>query len=553
MAIVKSGGTSNAITSVYAATSIRRSIAIVLAFGALVYIAFVTAHGDIPNDELMSVTAQESSEDNERDISSSRDPASTSSSHDVQHTNEKKPDDQCGAWSYSLFMPDESSSTQQQQQQQQRTIWKKNTLANGIVKTDWTHVRSGASSATGVIHASVAYSRTTCAERSNSWHDRRVSSQEDVLCSRADGPDGGDHHPSSDSTIMLSLTGSTNSEEAFPTTGVNLWHYTAAIFKLWAGIQIATNVAKADGLKTPTWIVALLPEREWSLMGLDPSCRLFFPSPANLLNVTKDRSKYTMHGIQGLSDAFGGRLILAHPEATIGELHKMLERNHAPIDIEMWVSPPEDGLMWDLAWDESLSHSLGQCQNSMLFQFRNDLLSAVRSHETPNVARHVCIVSRQERDLRNLSPEFMLTLLGRLGAPLMLSPRTSLRTSTSTFDGVPLHLDMSSITGQLRFVHRECAVLLGVHGAGLTNALGLRPGTSVIELQTRSTSYQYFRNVAALMRDVDYSLVRIRGSGKSGKEEMDMHADEKGLQELYDLVQTKLQDSIKRQAQDENE
>jgi hypothetical protein len=40
-------------------------------------------------------------------------------------------------------------------------------------------------------------------------------------------------------------------------------------------------------------------------------------------------------------------------------------------------------------------------------------LSAVRSHETPNVARHVCIVSRQERDLRNLSPEFMLTLLGR--------------------------------------------------------------------------------------------------------------------------------------------
>jgi hypothetical protein len=542
MAIVKLGATINAITSVCAATSTRRKFAIILAFCALVYILVLTTDGDVHSNELMSVE-QASSEELEPD--SSHDAAYTNG-HDT-HANEKKPDDKCGEWSYSLFMPDNSSSTASK-----RTTWKKNKLVNGIVWTDWTHVRSGAPSAMGVIHASVAYSRKSCAKGSNSFLNSLVSSQEHVLCSSAHATDGGGHQ-STDSTAILSLTGRTNSNEAFPTTGVNLWHYHAAIFKLWAGLQLATTVAKADGLKTPTWIVALMPATAWSLMGFDSSYHVFFPSPANLLNITTDKTKYTIHGIQGLADVFGGRLILAHPETTIGELHKILEQNHAPTDIEMWFSPPEDGLMWDLAWDESLSKSLRQCQNSILFQFRNDLLSAVSSHEKPNIARHVCVVSRQGRGLRNLSPEFMLQLLGRLGGPLLLSPRTSLRTNTNTFDGVPLQLDMSSITGQLRFVHQECAVLLGVHGAGLTNALGLRQGTSVIELQTRSTSYQYFRNVAALMRDVDYSLVRIRGSGRSGKEEVDMYDDEKGLQQLYDLVESKLHESISRQAQHQNE
>ena len=153
----------------------------------------------------------------------------------------------------------------------------------------------------------------------------------------------------------------------------------------------------------------------------------------------------------------------------------------------------------------------------MLLHYRNSLLnSAVTSSSSINdEAKHICVVSRQERDRRNMAPDFLLKLLGRLGAPVLMTPRQSLRTNTSTTsNGVPILLDKSSITGQMRYVNQECAVLVGVHGAGLTNTLGLRPGTSVIELQSdplpNDMIFQYFRNVAALMEDVDYTIFIIQ-------------------------------------------
>jgi hypothetical protein len=111
--------------------------------------------------------------------------------------------------------------------------------------------------------------------------------------------------------------------------------------------------------------------------------------------------------------------------------------------------------MWDIAWDTNLSNNLGMCQNSILLQYRNDLLNAVSIEDKSNVARHVCVVSRQERDRRNLTPEFMLRLLGRLGGPLLMTPRTAIRTNTSTTNGVPLYLDKSSVTGQMRLCTRN--------------------------------------------------------------------------------------------------
>ena len=123
-----------------------------------------------------------------------------------------------------------------------------------------------------------------------------------------------------------------------------------------------------------------------------------------------------------------------------------------------------------------------------------------------------------------------------------MTPRTGLGTNSSNSNGVPIYLGNSSVSGQLRFVHQECAILLGVHGAGLTNALGLRPGTSIIELQASSSTYQYFRNIAALMYDVDYSVFVIEPI-----EEVNMYTDDEGLDKLTDLVEIKLQESITRQ------
>lgn len=130
-----------------------------------------------------------------------------------------------------------------------------------------------------------------------------------------------------------------------------------------------------------------------------------------------------------------------------------------------------------------------------------------------------------------------------------MTPRQSLQTNTSrtTSNGVPILLDKSSITGQMRYVNKECAILLGVHGAGLTNTLGLRPGTSVIELQSdplpNDMIFQYFHNVAALMEDVDYTSFMIQ-PGEEGK---GMYTDDVG-QQLVEIIQTKLQDSMTRQA-----
>jgi capsular polysaccharide biosynthesis protein len=95
--------------------------------------------------------------------------------------------------------------------------------------------------------------------------------------------------------------------------------------------------------------------------------------------------------------------------------------------------------------------------------------------------------------------------------------------------------------------YEECAVLVGVHGAGLINALGLRPGTSVVELQTKDTTYQYFRNVAALLKDVDYTLFLIHGSGTDKSQEVDMYAEVNDLERLYEIIQTKLERNARLQ------
>jgi hypothetical protein len=459
-------------------------------------------------------------------------------SQDKYASRENKPDDNCGAWSYSLVIPTTNTTYEPL-----RNTWAWDNLEDGKGRVNWMHARADAPySQGGVIHASVTYSNRTCTNVTGAFLSRIVA-EEDILCSPANArkhDTGGLEYLSASSTAILSLIGFPAFGEVFPCA--NLWHCHAGAFLLWTGFHLAINVAKTGGLKTPTWIVALIPEAAWSGWGLD-SYRVFYPSQASLLNINIDMRP----AVELLSDLFDGRLILARQDATVAQLHTILEQNRAPTDIEMWISPPgppSSGLMWDIAWDTNLSNNLGMCQNSILLQYRNDLLNAVSIEDQSNVARHVCVVSRQERDRRNLTPEFMLRLLGRLGGPLLMTPRTALRTNTSTTNGVPLYLDKSSVTGQMRFVHQECAILLGVHGAGLTNVLGLRPGTSVVELHSSKSEYQYFRNVAALMDDVDYSVFVIEPP-----EEVNMYTDDEGLDKLYDLIQAKLKESISRQAQ----
>ena len=506
----------------------------------------------------------------------------------------EKPDNNCGAWSSSIvILPPNTNNSDllsynKSQYPTPRVTWEQSYIMNNsIVQTTWVHERADAPySATGLIHASIFHLSSN--KKSGNVPNYDISDdgsnnnlltlreKEKILLMCLSHANittttlKAEHHNKGSATISdAELTGTTAIlnlidfpyiDEAFPCP--NLWHGHAAFYMMWVGLQIAKNIVKSNNnrllMKPPEWIVALIPSKTWSGVGLDNNLdgdsyyhNVFFPSIDNLrTNVTMDMQP----AVQLLSDVFGGRVILAKQEATIDELYTILHQNNAPTNIGLWINPPgppAGGLMWDIAWDSNLSTQLTDCKHSMLLHYRNSLLnSAVTSSSSINdEAKHICVVSRQERDRRNMAPDFLLKLLGRLGAPVLMTPRQSLRTNTSTTsNGVPILLDKSSITGQMRYVNQECAVLVGVHGAGLTNTLGLRPGTSVIELQSdplpNDMIFQYFRNVAALMEDVDYTMFIIQ-PGEEGK---GMYTDDMGLQQLVEIIQTKLHDSMTRQA-----
>ena len=128
--------------------------------------------------------------------------------------------------------------------------------------------------------------------------------------------------------------------------------------------------------------------------------------------------------------------------------------------------------------------------------------------------------------------------------PLGLS--ASRHTQHSTTEPTPQQTLMNkiSIAEQLQFVYEECAVLLSVHGAGLTNTLGQRPGTAVIELlSVTGPSYQYLRNLAQLLPHVvDHNRVEhLNGTGRNNEKDL-RYSDDKRFDQLHVLIEQKLQD-----------
>lgn len=113
---------------------------------------------------------------------------------------------------------------------------------------------------------------------------------------------------------------------------------------------------------------------------------------------------------------------------------------------------------------------------------------------------------------RNLHWEFFTKEMLKLGTVLVLSPRLGLRDENTT--SIPIRMDKAPISGQLQFVHEECAVV-GDAGAGLTNVIGMRKGTALIELNSDLQQYHYYQNLAALMDDVSHDEVRTYSNHSS--------------------------------------
>lgn len=408
--------------------------------------------------------------------------------------------------------------------------------------------------------------------------------------------------------LLLPHDGGSHADE-LPTSpeGPNLWHFHASAFQFWLALHLPRAIAYAHKLNlrnstesnvnvsppsigTATHVLIMLPFNPCIAAQL--SRTMFEVTPASLrMERARGASTSALESLQGLADALAPRVFVACQKAATAKriINGLHLAGYPPV--KAVVVPPPGGFMWDLPSDTTLDSHMREnnCSNSLLQQYadairtgykgtsrsmkkeqrndkqKNDKLQQdvdkVQNSQLPHsdpIATHVCFISRQVRsrpggddrgNLRNLEADFMRRLMIRLGGPIVLSFSSSLRDDGARL--IPAHLDSASISGQLRFVHAECAVIIGVHGAGLTNALGLTRGTAVIEMIMHGKSYYYFRNVAALLDDTTYDVVHVMGNQgtESGVSEKDLYLDDDGLEKLVKLVRKRLDESLDKQEQ----
>lgn len=393
---------------------------------------------------------------------------------------------------------------------------------------------------------------------------------------------------SSTVALLLPHAGGPHADElSVSPEGPNLYHLHASAFRFWISLNLPSAVisslttnfspnintntstnnrlinknAKLRPLHRVTHAVLLLP-RDPCIAARLPT-EPFAPTPSKLAALSRGgSSRSALESLQALSDALGGSSrVLATCQGIVSPstVATAVETHGFP-RIRAVVVPPPGGFMWDIPGDAGLSKRL-RCSRSLLSQYSSSFLPkrSRKQVDKRKIARHVCFMSRQTRQrpggkergkLRNLDARFMASFVTALRAPLLLSPVLGLRESEDEATLKQASMDGVSVAGQLRFVNAECAVLVGVHGAGLTNALGLRRGTAVIELMPKGKNVHYFRNVAALMSDVEYDVVQVhtqRSELSNGAGEVDLMLDEDETDAVIRLVKTRLRQSLQKQ------
>lgn len=88
-------------------------------------------------------------------------------------------------------------------------------------------------------------------------------------------------------------------------------------------------------------------------------------------------------------------------------------------------------------------------------------------------------------------------------------------------------------------VVRRTDLLVGVHGAGLTHAMFLRPGAAVLEIQPEGFDHKGFRNLAQML-GLEYSVTHadLQEDSKGGDDRWQMEAVRMEEDKLVDLVGT---------------
>ncbi|KAG8161191.1 hypothetical protein KVR01_009455 [Diaporthe batatas] len=133
-----------------------------------------------------------------------------------------------------------------------------------------------------------------------------------------------------------------------------------------------------------------------------------------------------------------------------------------------------------------------------------------------------------------------LTLIDRKGSRKLVGADQLLRVIQSKFPEVNakmVDLGDMSFTEQLKLI-QQTDILVGVHGAGLTHTMFMRPGHgAVIEIRPPEMDHKGFKNLAKMM-GIHYYTTRgelVTGKGKSKRDEWhfaDISVEETSLMEL---------------------
>ena len=163
------------------------------------------------------------------------------------------------------------------------------------------------------------------------------------------------------------------------------------------------------------------------------------------------------------------------------------------------ITAPDDGLLWDLAWDRKqgclASHPTWQL-------FLHDLQTGLGvppfgngEHGEPDV--HVCWSSRdgttEESNSRQTSDAEAEDWI-----------------SSTCQGGKPVKFLKLQFTGQHSMYEQasmvaDCDVLMGVHGAGLMNHMFMEPGSALVEILPLNEEPAYYRNTAHFSQQIYFA------------------------------------------------
>jgi hypothetical protein len=220
-------------------------------------------------------------------------------------------------------------------------------------------------------------------------------------------------------------------------------------------------------------------------------------------------------------------------------LKPLLEKVYSDSTIDSILVPPNDGLLWDLAWDTSF-----QCTESHMFRTFMQQFAQSSDQSGQNSLQGKNGENRQILSPKATIPSSTVVCwILRYGNPQRdISNRDDVHGMLlSIFDTVRLiHITRYHTSVHIRNVMFDCQVLYGVHGAGMVNAmwgtLAFQEKTAVVEVLPNNQP-QYFRSVSALVGHF-YESIPSDHSMEHSKYHVNLAASSAALRRARDHIQS---------------